>query len=126
TAGIAGNLPDGTTMSIQPPVFGGPTATLQGDMTGGVDIESDDQLRERILFRIQNPPMGGSQADYIRWTMAVPGVTRAWAACEIGPGTMTVRFLMDDLYPDNHGLPTENDLNAVRDYLDKMRPVTVL
>src|SRR4029077_13891852 len=37
-----------------------------------------------------------------------------------------VRFLMDDLYPDNHGLPTENDLNAVRDYLDKMRPVTVL
>jgi uncharacterized phage protein gp47/JayE len=125
TAGIAGNLPDGTAVSIQPPVFGGPTATLQGDMTGGVDIESDDQLRERILFRIQNPPMGGSQADYIRWAMAVPGVTRAWAAPEQGVGTITLRFLMDDLYADNHGLPTPADIQVVSDYIDTMRPVTV-
>lgn len=125
TAGIAGNLPDGTTMSIQPAIFGGPTATLLGDMTGGVDQESDDQLRERILFRIQNPPMGGSQADYVIWAMAVPGVTRAWAAPEQGAGTITLRFLMDDLYPDNHGLPAPADIQVVSDYIDSKRPVTV-
>jgi uncharacterized phage protein gp47/JayE len=125
TAGTVGNLPDGTVMAIDNPPNTITGATLHGDMTGGVEQESDDQLRERILFRIQNPPMGGSQADYVRWAMAVPGVTRAWAACEIGPGTMTVRFLMDDMYPDNHGLPTAADVAVVNDYIDSKRPVTV-
>jgi uncharacterized phage protein gp47/JayE len=125
TAGIVGNLPDGDALNLVTAIPGVDTAMLLGDMSGGVDTETDDQLRERILFRIQNPPMGGSQADYVRWAMAVPGVTRAWAACEIGPGTMTVRFLMDDLYPDNHGLPQPADIEVVSDYIDSKRPVTV-
>jgi len=125
TAGTDGNLPDGTALTLAPGIAGVDTVACFGDMTGGVNEETDDQLRERILFRIQNPPMGGSQADYVRWAMAVPGVTRAWAATEIGPGTMTVRFLMDDLYPDNHGLPTDADIAVVRDYIDSKRPVTV-
>ena len=125
TAGAIGNMPDGASVSVTPAIPGVMTASFLGDMTGGVDTETDDQLRERILFRIQNPPMGGSQADYVRWATSVPGVTRAWANCEIGPGTITVRFLMDDMYPDNYGLPGEADILAVTNYIDKMRPVTV-
>jgi uncharacterized phage protein gp47/JayE len=125
TAGVVGNLLDGDALDIQSAGFPGLTAAAFGDITGGVDQETDDQLRERILFRIQNPPMGGSQADYVAWAMAVSGVTRAWAAPEMGIGTMTVRFLMDDLYPDNHGLPTASDIAAVSDYIDSKRPVTV-
>jgi uncharacterized phage protein gp47/JayE len=125
TAGSVGNLPDGDAMSLNPAIDGVDTATLLGDMTGGIDTETDDQLRERILFRIQNPPMGGDLADYEAWALACPGVTRAWAACEIGPGTMTVRFLMDDLHGDNYGLPTEADILVVSDYIDSKRPVTV-
>jgi uncharacterized phage protein gp47/JayE len=125
TAGTVGNLPDGDVVAVSPPIPGITTATLLGDMGGGVDQETDDQLRERILLRIQNPPMGGAQNDYVLWAMQVPGVTRAWAASEQGPGTITTRFLMDDLYPDNHGLPTEADIEAVAIHIDKMRPVTV-
>jgi uncharacterized phage protein gp47/JayE len=127
TAGKAGNLPDGTVVSPRDSqvLFGVDVATCYGDMTGGVEQETDDQLRERILFRIQNPPMGGSQADYVRWATAVPGVTRAWASAELGPGTMTVRFLMDDLYPPPPGMPTDNDIIAVYDYVNSKRPVTV-
>jgi len=126
TAGIEGNLPDGTNLFFtESGGFAVETITTFGEMSGGVDSETDEQLRERILFRIQNPPMGGAAHDYVAWAMAVPGVTRAWAAVEIGPGTMTVRFLMDDLYPDNYGLPTENDINTVRTYIDRKRPVTV-
>jgi uncharacterized phage protein gp47/JayE len=125
TAGTIGNLPDGDAVSITPPIPGITGGTLYGDMRGGVEEETDDQLRERILARIQNPPMGGSQGDYVSWAMAVPGVTRAWATCEIGPGTMTVRFLMDDMYPDNYGLPQPADIAEVRDYIDSKRPVTV-
>jgi uncharacterized phage protein gp47/JayE len=126
TAGTVGNLPNGDAMSLNPAIPGIDTAMLLGDMGGGFDTETDDQLRERILFRIQNPPMGGDQADYVAWAMAVPGVTRAWAACEIGPGTMTVRFLMDDTYPDNYGLPTQADIEMVYDYVNSKRPVTVV
>jgi uncharacterized phage protein gp47/JayE len=123
TPGVVGNLSDGDQMGL---TFAGVvSAACSGDMSGGVDTETDEQLRERILFRIQNPPMGGSEADYIRWTMAVPGVTRAWAAMEMGVGTVTVRFLMDDLYPNNHGLPTAGDIAVVDAYLDTLRPVTV-
>lgn len=125
TAGSVGNLPDGTNLSVTGLGTNIYSAVLQGDMTGGVDQETDDQLRARILFRIQNPPMGGSAADYVVWATAVPGVTRAWAACEIGPGTITVRFLMDDLYPDNYGLPQPQDIDRVDAYIQKMRPVTV-
>ena len=125
TSGVAGNLPDGDALALATPIPSITSAVLFGDMSGGVDIETDDQLRERILHRIQNPPMGGALEDYVTWALAVPGVTRAWAAAEQGPGTMTVRFLMDDLYPDNHGLPQEADIIAVSDYLESMRPVTV-
>jgi uncharacterized phage protein gp47/JayE len=69
--------------------------------------------------------MGGSEADYITWALQLPGVTRAWAAPEQGPGTITVRFLMDDVYPDNHGLPMAADIVAMKDHIDAMRPVTV-
>ena len=72
-----------------------------------------------------NPPMGGAQDDYVTWALAVPGVTRAWAAPEQGLGTITVRFLMDDLRADDDGWPTPADIIAVKDYIDKMRPVTV-
>jgi uncharacterized phage protein gp47/JayE len=53
-------------------------------------------------------------------------VTRAWAAPEQGPGTITVRFLMDDLRADDDGWPTPADVTAVALYIDQKRPVTVM
>ena len=124
-AGSFGNLPDGSTLSITPPVAGVLTTVTAYGLTGGTDTETDDQLRARILQRIRNPPMGGSQADYVAWALAVPGVTRAWANVEQGVGTMTVRFMMDDLRAANGGFPLPSDVVAVASYIDQMRPVTV-
>lgn len=126
TAGTAGNLPAGDAVGLVTSIAGIVSALLFDDMTGGVNEESDEQLRERILFRIQNPPMGGSQADYVIWAMQMPGVTRAWAAPEQGVGTITTRFLMDDLHADTGGWPTPQDVQAVSDHMDKVRPVTVV
>jgi uncharacterized phage protein gp47/JayE len=124
-AGAFGNLPDGTSASLSAPIAGVLSNALVHGMTGGTDTETDDELRARILQRIQNPPMGGAQADYVTWALAVPGVTRAWANVEQGVGTMTVRFMMDDLRADNDGFPLPVDVTAVATYLDKKRPVTV-
>jgi uncharacterized phage protein gp47/JayE len=123
--GSAGNMNTGDTLSLSVAIPNVDGAATVVDMTGGVDTENDDDLRARILHRIQNPPMGGAQADYVTWALAVPGVTRAWAAVEQGVGTMTVRFLMDELRANDDGWPTPTDVQAVATYIDKMRPVTV-
>jgi uncharacterized phage protein gp47/JayE len=123
--GEIGNLPVDGELQLVTEIIGIETATVPKGMVGGVEAEPDHLLRERILFRIQNPPMGGSQADYVRWATAVPGVTRAWAASELGAGSITVRFLMDDKYPDNFGLPSFTDISIVEAYINKKRPVTV-
>jgi uncharacterized phage protein gp47/JayE len=123
--GIAGNLDQGSSLAFVNAIAGVDGTVTVVAMTGGVDVESDDELRERVLERIQQPPMGGAQYDYVAWAKQVPGVTRAWAAPEQGPGTMTVRFLMDDLRAADDGWPTPDDILAVAAYIDKKRPVTV-
>jgi uncharacterized phage protein gp47/JayE len=123
--GVAGNLDEGSSLAFVGALAGVDGTVTIVEMTGGVDIESDDELRERVLERIQQPPMGGAQYDYVAWAKQVPGVTRAWAWPEQGPGTMTVRFLMDDLRADDDGWPTPQDVEAVANYIDLKRPVTV-
>jgi uncharacterized phage protein gp47/JayE len=123
--GVVGNMNYGDALSLATAIPNVDGIATVVSMDGGVDTENDDDLRARILHRIQNPPMGGAVADYVTWALAVPGVTRAWAAPEQGIGTMTVRFLMDELRADDDGWPQPTDVQAVADYIDKMRPVTV-
>ncbi|MCA1455922.1 baseplate J/gp47 family protein [Bradyrhizobium sp. BRP22] len=124
--GSFGNLPPGSSLSMVTPIPGVNQIATVVALTGGTDTETDEQLRARILRRIQQPPMGGAAYDYEAWALAVPGVTRAWASPnEMGLGTVTVRFLMDDLRADDDGWPQEEDIIAVADYLDQKRPVAV-
>jgi len=123
--GSLGNLDAGTVLALQTPVAGVDSITVV-TLEGGTDDETDDELRARILKRIREPPMGGDATDYEQWALAVPGVTRAWAAPqEMGIGTCSVRFMMDDLRASNDGFPLPEDVDAVQTYLDQMRPVTV-
>jgi uncharacterized phage protein gp47/JayE len=70
--------------------------------------------------------MGGDSEDYIKWTLEVDGVSRAFVSPqEMGIGTVTVRFMMDDLRADNKGIPLASDVQIVADFLDTVRPVTV-
>jgi len=124
--GTAGNLADDSAAGLVVPIPGvDESATLEG-LRGGTDTETDDQLRARVLKRIQQPPMGGDATDYEQWALAVPGVTRAWCGpLEMGIGTVTVRFLMDDLRADNDGWPTAQDIETVSAYIESKRPVAV-
>jgi uncharacterized phage protein gp47/JayE len=123
--GSAGNLPAETSLGVATsvPLVDNSASVVQ--LAGGTDTENDADLRSRILSRIRQPPQGGATHDYVQWALAVPGVTRAWAASEMGMGTITVRFMMDELRADNGGFPTEYDIAIVEAYLDVMRPVAV-
>jgi uncharacterized phage protein gp47/JayE len=96
-------------------------------LTGGTDEETDDELRARVLQRIRNPPMGGDAADYEKWLLEYPGVTRAWCSpLEQGVGTTTLRFMMDDLRASTGGFPSVSDVASVQAFINTVRPVTVL
>jgi uncharacterized phage protein gp47/JayE len=123
--GALGNLEPGNPLTVVTTVPGLASAEVV-ETHGGVDEENDDDLRFRVLERIRNPPMGGSQEDYVNWALRVPGVTRAW--CEplgMGMGTVIVRFMMDVLRSQNDGFPTPFDVHTVRQYIDTVRPVAV-
>lgn len=127
TAGLAGNMDAGKLLPLVSPVAGlASNGTVEGGgLTGGAEAESDDALRARLLARIRQPPHGGAHHDYETWAReASPAVTRVWVyPKELGLGTVTIRFMMDDAYPD--GIPLAADVDMVEAWLNRKdkRPV---
>lgn len=123
-AGQAGNAAAASVLTIATPIAGvnSTVAVTSSALTGGADIETDDDLRARLLARIQAPPHGGAQHDYVAWALEVAGVTRAWVyPAELGLGTVTVRFVRDD---DASPIPDAGEVAAVQAHIDSLRPVT--
>ena len=123
--GVDSNTAAASKVTLVTPIAGvDSAATVDGTgIINGTDTESDESLRARLLDRIQEPPHGGADFDYIKWALEVAGVTRAWVyAQELGLGTVTVRFVVDD--DPVSIIPDAADITAVQDYIDVLKPVT--
>lgn len=129
TAGIIGNTLDGTTLSLVSPISGiDAESTVITDaehadgIDGGVDEESDESLRARILLRIRTPPQGGAVSDYEQQAKEVPGVTRVFVRpLNRGLGTVDVFFTRDNDVPI---IPDSSEVQEVQDHIDPLKPVT--
>lgn len=89
----------------------------------GADTENDESFRARVLFRLRNPPRGGSEADYVSWATSVPGVTRVWVEnLAFGPGSVGLWFMTDGASPS--GIPSAPAIESLQDYIDTVRPET--
>lgn len=122
TPGKAGNIKTDTALTLVTPIAGvqSKAVALAPGIEGGAEKETDDSLRRRLLARIQAPPHGGNQADYVAWTQAVEGVGRAWVyPAELGLGTVSVRFVKTD-----GAIPSGALVTKVQRYIDARRPVT--
>jgi len=120
-ANTAANSP----LTIVSPIAGlDSTATVDTiGLSGGTDAEADDQLRSRLRDYVRRTPQGGADDDYLIWAAQVSGVTRAWVyRHELGLGTVTIRFMMDDTYVD--GIPLAADVATLQTHIDALRPVT--
>ena len=125
-AGTAANLPAGAEVVLVAPLDGIQSTGLvdAGGITGGVDAETDDELRMRLLARLRRPPRGGSKADYEAWALEVPGVTRAWCyPLGLGLGTVSLTVVTDNA-PDGP-IPSEEMVQRVKDHIEPLRPATV-
>ncbi len=124
-AGAVGNTDAGGTLSFVTPVAGVVGAVTVGaaGLAGGVDEESDDDLRARFLARVGRTPQAGTEEDYEGWALEVPGVTRAWAKSkQFGDGTVGLTFVCDD--QEGSIIPGAEKVAEVAAYIETVRPTT--
>jgi uncharacterized phage protein gp47/JayE len=120
TAKVAGddsNNDAGVTLTFVSPVTGVNT-TVTVDANGiadGVDEETDEPYRTRILTRKRKPPHGGADFDYEEWAKEVAGVTRAWSIEDYqGIGTVGLSFVRDN---DTTIFPSASEITTVENYI---------
>jgi uncharacterized phage protein gp47/JayE len=124
TAGASGDCTAGMTLTFASPVAGVNASVTVGTagIGGGADVEDIEDWRARVIQRLSDPPKAGTSSDYIEWAESVSGVTRAWCyPKELGPGTVTVRFMTDDA-PDGP-FPDTAAVAAVQAYINSVCPV---
>ncbi|HBD37520.1 MAG TPA: phage baseplate protein, partial [Cupriavidus sp.] len=115
-AGSSGNCASGTAMTLGTAITGiqsGGAAVAA--FTGGADVENNTAFGARVIAAFQVSPQGGAKGDYQTWTLAIPGVTRAWVAPNgFGTGTVVVYFMMDNSESAYSGFP--QGTNGVSQY----------
>ena len=78
-AGSVGNLDAGDAFTLVSPIIGiGTIIAADGGISGGLEVESDDNLRNRLQLRINNPNRIGRKVDFEYWAIQTGGVTHAW------------------------------------------------
>lgn len=124
-AGSTGNLPIGTGMTWDAPPSGADaTFALTGALSNGNELESNADVFARILERLQNPPRGGTSADYILWAEAVATITGVYVyGRRSGTGTVDVVVTLSG--SGTGRLPTNATVAAVQAMIDSLRPVNV-
>lgn len=122
-AGAEGTLTAGVTLQLESPITGVSSAvTVVASTVDGSDVETDDAYRERLQEYFLNPPSGGTEADWIRWSKEVSGVTRVWPIANgAGAGTVLVRFARDN---DASPIPDAGEVAALQTHLDAVKPLT--
>lgn len=123
--GAASSLATGQVLTLLQPIAGlAATGTvLSSGLTAGQDAESDEALRTRLVARIQNPPQGGSKADYIAWMMGNAAIapTAAWAYANYGGlGKVGITFTVGGVDP----IPSGPQVTAMEAYIAELAPVT--
>ena len=144
TAGAITNGEPGTPINIANPVTGINSGGFTvGSAAGGADVETNDELRTRMLLQYRAPPQGGDQTDYVEWALQVAGCTRAWCLPQgMGPGTVTVFPMFDIANPTSGGFPigtdgishldarvaakATGDQGLVADHIYGLQPVTAM
>ncbi|RUP38831.1 MAG: baseplate J/gp47 family protein [Acinetobacter sp.] len=141
-SGADGNCESGTQFALGQSISGVNPNGVSGLITGGADLESQEELKSRVISAYQNTPQGGAKNDYEEWATEVSIVSRAWCAPLIyGPPTVGVYFLVEPTSSNPYGIPqgtngvatdeeraapATGDQLIVADYIYPKRPVTAL
>ncbi len=126
--GIKGNVPANTVTLMMTPIKGITSITNEASITGGTEVESDDELRNRIMEidAASEASFVGSDGDYKRWAEEVSGVGTALVMPEwAGPGTVKVVVIDANGQPANQAIITAvyNNIMSPDDRLQRKAPI---
>ena len=126
--GIKGNVPSNTVTLMMTPIKGITSITNEANITGGTEVENDDELRNRIMEidAASEASFVGSDGDYKRWAEEVPGVGTALVMPEwAGPGTVKVVVIDANGQPANQAIITAvyNYIMSPDDRLQRKAPI---
>lgn len=115
-SGTIGNLADGSELSFATPFsFINRIATVAATVESGVDAETVDDYRTRIINRFQRRPQGGAYADYDLWGKDAGNIANIYPY-RGSPGEVDV--YVEDKYSVD-GIPDAATLLAVYDAIQK-------
>lgn len=113
----------GVSSVIASGVDGGRVEVVQVDSSVEQWGESLEEYRERLKFRRQNQPNGGSWSDYVGWCMRFGFVTKVYKA-ENWPATNNITLFLIDENRSNY-VPSDGEVEQVQIYLndDSRKPI---
>lgn len=89
------------------------------EFSGGVDRESDEELKSRVLLKVRKPITSGNIYHYELWARQISGISQArvtplWD----GPGMVKVTVINSE-----GRAPTEEQVLAVAEHIEEERPI---
>ena len=113
------NLPAGCEFQTKEFLYGIDLMINEEPFEDGVDIETDEELRERFKYIIQNPRTSGNINNYKEWALECDGVGRV-KVYPLWNGNGTVKVLIIG----NDNLPCSTDtINEVKAHIEEERPI---
>lgn len=95
TKGTVGNQQIGTVLTwVSPPAGCDPTVTLSTPLWNAIDTETNQSLLGRIYSRLQQPPKGGAEVDYVTWALQATGGVAQGYPYPLRGGTGTVHLIL--------------------------------
>ena len=119
-AGASGNAPADTVLFLAVPPVGITACSNPEGFSGGLDEESDEELRARILATYHRLANGANSAFYHQTAMAFDGVEAA-TVIPRGRGVGTV----DVVVASREGMPDESLLKQLRSRFHSIREIAV-
>ena len=113
------NLPAGSTFEFAEPINGVTSLINEAAFENGSDIETDEELRERFKYIIQNPRTSGNINDYKAWALECDGVGRVkvyplWN----GNGTVKIVIIGNDNMPCS-----DETIQNTYNHIEEKRPI---
>ena len=91
------------------------------DFVGGIDVETDEELRKRFVKSMDNPSTSGNKAHYEEWALEVSGVERA-IVTPLWNGNGTVKVMI--IGNDNKAV-SEDIINNCKLHIEENMPIGV-
>lgn len=113
------NVLAGSIHTLPVEILGVESVSNEEKLLGGTERETDRELAERILMRLQAPATSGNVYHYKLWAMDVEGVGNAKIfPLDNGPGTVTVLPITS-----SGRSPDEEIIAAVAAHIEEQRPI---